>query len=231
MFYPISLFRPRGTFVTLPDFFRLIRKHLALVVLMPVALTALAGAWSYLRLADTYTATATAHVNVEEDNQGISINSSLTAAQMATNDAADLIRSGQLDTKAAALAGMLSISDYSYEVTSSTNSRVIVLSVTGTDAAGAARVADALIDAAATTVPTVISGCTIQAVGSAAVPQEPSGPNRPMYVALGLAAGAALALVAIFVLDLMDARVRSVEDAERLLDIPVLGCVPTERRG
>lgn len=217
--------------MTLPDFFRLIRKHLALAVLLPVALTALAGAWAYLRLADAYTATATAHVNVEQDGQGISINTNLSAAQMATNDVVSLVQSGQLDAQAATLAGVPSIAGYSYTVTSSTSSRVIVLSVTGTDAAGAARVADALIDAAATTVPTVISGCTIQAVGSAAVPQEPSGPNRPMYVALGLAAGVALALVAIFVLDLMDARVRSVEDAERLLDIPVLGCVPTERRG
>lgn len=217
--------------MTLPDFFRLIRRHCALALALTLACGALATAWAYLRLADAYTATVTAHVSMTgADDTATSLNTSLSAAQMATNDVIGLMQSAQLDGRAAQLAGLPSLSGYAYTVTAGGASRVVAVRVTGTDAAGAARVADALVAAAAETIPNVIRGCEVRAMGTAAVPSTPSGPDRPLYVALGLGAGAALAITAILVIDLMDARLRSVADAEELLGMPVLGCVPTEGR-
>ncbi len=57
-------------------------------------------------------------------------------------------------------------------------------------------------------------------------PEHPSGPSRTMYVAVAFLAGLFVAVAIVVLLDMLNTRVRSAEDVEELLGIPVIGRIP-----
>jgi succinoglycan biosynthesis transport protein ExoP len=63
-------------------------------------------------------------------------------------------------------------------------------------------------------------------VDRALVPGGPFRPNLPRNVALGLVIGLFLGAGAVVLLELLDRTLRTPEDAERILNLPVLGVIP-----
>jgi capsular exopolysaccharide synthesis family protein len=68
-------------------------------------------------------------------------------------------------------------------------------------------------------------------VRQAEPPAEPSGPATRRNTALGLLVGLALGLLAAFVRDSLDRRLRGSQDVRRELDLPVLGRLPVSAVG
>ena len=66
----------------------------------------------------------------------------------------------------------------------------------------------------------------VNLVDSARVPDYPAGPNRILYTAVALLAGLFVAIAIIVMLDLLNTKIKSPEDAEELLGLPVLGRMP-----
>ena len=64
-----------------------------------------------------------------------------------------------------------------------------------------------------------LSDASAQIVGRATVPTKPSFPNKTLFAALGAALGLILGAFAVFVAELLDAGVRTVEDVERQLGV------------
>ena len=75
--------------MTLLDLFHLLRKHLKLVILLPLACMLAAGVYSFVMMPNTYSATVSMYVLVQQDNsKSYSLSSDLSASQMVTNDMA-----------------------------------------------------------------------------------------------------------------------------------------------
>ena len=72
---------------------------------------------------------------------------------------------------------------------------------------------------------------SINVIDEAVAPDSPSGPNRPLYVAVAFMAGLFLAVAIVVLMDMLDTRVRSAEDAEELLGVPVVGRIPAMKKG
>lgn len=68
-----------------------------------------------------------------------------------------------------------------------------------------------------------------ETVDQARVPRTPSGPNRPLWMAGGIALGLLVGLGLSVVLYLLSRSIASVTEAKTLLDIPVMGTVQTIR--
>lgn len=66
----------------------------------------------------------------------------------------------------------------------------------------------------------------VNVLTQAAAPLEPSSPNIPLNVALSVFLGGLLAVGTALLLELMDRRVRSVDDVIAALDLPVIGVLP-----
>ena len=66
----------------------------------------------------------------------------------------------------------------------------------------------------------------VNVIDQATVPPDPSGPNRPLYVAVALVAGLFVAILVVMIFDLINTRIRKPEEIEELLDIPVIGRIP-----
>ena len=214
--------------MTLLELMQLLRKHLRLLIVLPVlcALAAAGVCWGVL--ADEYTAVVSMYVLTTTDSTSDGVSSTdLSASQMLTNDVATLIESERVLGDAAEGLSMESLDDYELDVESSTSTRVITLSVTGDSAQAVAIVANEIAEVVNEVAQEVMSVEAVNIIDEASTPTAPSGPNRIMYTAVALLAGIFLAIALIVLMDMANTRVRSAEEAEELLGIPVIGRIPT----
>ncbi len=219
--------------MTLLELLTLLRKHLKLVIMLPIVCMVAMGLASVLMMSDTYTATTDMYVlaSSEGSNSSSALSSDLSASQMLTNDVATLLQSDRVMSDAADQLGLPNLRGYNITVTSESTTRVITLQVTSSDAQGSANVANALADCVSNVAQEVMNVESVNVIDEAPTPEAPSGPNRMLYVAVAAMAGLFAAVAIVVLMDVIDTRVRSAEDVEELLELPVIGRIPQMKGG
>lgn len=213
--------------MTLLELFKLLQKHLALVVALPVVLALATAGVSWGLMQNQYTATVPVYVLSSSTGAQSKIqNSDLTASQLMANDIAELVTSDIVTERTAEELGMSSLSGYDVSVNSSTTTRVIEISVESGDPQAAATVANKMSEVLSSVAQEVMGVESVNVVDRAKAPEAPSGPNRVMYTAVAFLAGLFLAVAIVVVMDMVNTRVRTPEEAEELLGIPVIGRIP-----
>lgn len=136
--------------MTLLELFQLLKKHLKLVITLPVVCAIAMGIVSFVAMDNTYTATTSMYILAKTDDSGQMSYNDLSASQMLSNDIATLLDSDSVKSGAANELGLTDLDDYKVSVSSETTTRVITLSVTGTDAKETAKVAKAIASSVST---------------------------------------------------------------------------------
>lgn len=214
--------------MTLLDLLKLIRKHLKLVIALPIICALAMAAFAWIAMPNKYTASVSMYVLTKaSSDSNTPTNSDLSASQMLTNDVATLIESDRVQNDTAEALQMTSLKGYDIKVASETTTRVLTLSVTGESAQSVAIIANQLAATADSVAQEVMDVRAVNAIDEAAEPKSPSGPPRLMYTAVAFLAGVFLAIAIVVVLDMMNTRVRSAEEAEELLGLPIIGRIPT----
>ena len=206
--------------MTLLELFQLLKKRLKLVIALPVVCAIAMGVVSFTMMDNTYTATTSMYILAKTDG-----------SQTLSNDIATLLDSDSVKSGAAKELGLSSLADYKVSVTSETTTRVISLSVTGASPDGAAAVANAMANSVSTVAQDVDAAQAVNVIDKAKVPTQPSGPNRKLYIAVAALAGLFVAVAIVVLLDMLNTRVRSVDDAVELLGVPVIGRFPVVKGG
>lgn len=111
-------------------------------------------------------------------------------------------------------------------VTIPTDTRVISISVTDTDAQRACDIANTVREVAAEKIKAITKVDDVTTLESATKPSHPSSPNVKKNAVIGALAGVFLAIVGILVAEVLDDRVRRPEDIEETLGMTLLGVVP-----
>lgn len=219
--------------MTLLELLQLLRKRLALVIALPIVCALAMGVYSYFFMPNTYTASTSLYVltKTEASNSGSNMYSDLNASQLLTNDVATLIESDRVMGDTAKALNMQNLAGFDVAITSETTTRVITLSVTGEDADATAVVANKLVESASSVAQEVMDIQSVNVIDKAVAPVNPSGPNRPMYVAVALMTGLFLAVAAVVMADMLNTKVRRVEEVEDLLGLPVIGRMPAMKGG
>lgn len=213
------------------DLLELLRKRIKLVIFLPLLSAVIVGVGS-LYLPDKYTASTTMYVLSRNDDTAETITQSdLSAGQMISSDVSTILQSDRVKYDVAQQLGLGSLGGYSLSVTSSTNTRVITLAVTGVDPELTASVANALVTDTSKVATEVMQIESVNVIDEAIVPSSPSGPNRPRYAAIGLLAGLVAAVGLVVVENMLDTRVHSGKDVEAIVDVPVVGHFPRIERG
>ena len=216
--------------MALLELFQLFKKHLKLVIILPVVCAIVMGIASFAMMDNTYTATTSMYILAKTDGGQMSYND-LSASQMLSNDIATLLDSNSVKSGAAKDLGLSDLDDYKIAVSSETTTRVITLSVTGTDAKETAKVARAMANSVSTVAQNVGAAQSINVVDEAKTPESPSGPKRLLYVAVAFLAGVFIAIAYVVLADILNMRIRGAEEAEELLGIPVVGRIPAMKGG
>lgn len=214
--------------MTLLELLKLMRKHLKLMIVLPIVCALATAAFAWLAMPNKYTASVSMYVLTKSTSEtGAITNSDLSASQMLTNDVATLIESDRVLNDTADALQMSSLRGYDVSVASETTTRVLTLSVTGESAQSVAIIANQLAATADNVAQEVMDVRSVNAINQAVEPTAPSGPPRAMYTAVAFLAGIFLAIAIIVIMDMVNTRVRSAEEAEELLGLPIIGRIPT----
>lgn len=218
------------SFVT---FLRAVKKHLVAIVLTPMFAVALAAAFCYACLSDTYSAQATLYILMSDsytastsssNYSSLSLNFSIS--QQIANDVSDLLMSNRARTLAAESLGVESLSGYSISASCDEESRILTISVEGRSPEGVADSANALADVASELAQEIMNVQSINVIDWAETPVEPNGPNRVAYVSLAGAVGLVAALSVTALGAWLDVRIREAATAQRVSGLSVLGRIP-----
>ena len=203
--------------MTLLELFQLLKKHLKLVIALPVVCAIAMGVVSFTMMDNTYTATTSMYVLAKTDDSGQMSYNDLSASQMLSNDIATLLDSDSVKGGAAKDLGLADLDDYKISVSS--------------DAEKTAEVARAMASSVSTVAQNVGAAQSINVIDKAKTPESPSGPKRTLYVAVAFLAGVFIAIAYVVLADMLNTRIRGVEEAEELLGIPVVGRIPAMKGG
>lgn len=213
--------------MTLLELFKLLQKHLAMVIILPVVLALATAGVSWGLMQNQYTATVSVYVLSSSSSEQNTIqNSDLSASQLIANDIAELANSDIVAERTAEELGMTSLAGYDISVNSSTTTRVIEISVESGEPQAAATVANKIAEVLSSVAQEVMGVESVNIVDEAKTPEAPSGPNRVVYTAVAFLAGLFLAVAIVVVMDMVNTRVRTPEEAEELLGVPVIGRIP-----
>ncbi|MDD5893239.1 MAG: Wzz/FepE/Etk N-terminal domain-containing protein [Coriobacteriaceae bacterium] len=211
--------------MTLLELLHLLRKHLKLVIALPIVFAIACGVVT-LFMPNQYTASTTMYVlSKNADSKSGNAYSDLTAGQLLSNDVASIAKSSEVKSAVANSLGT-SLSPYDVKVDNSTTTRVITLSVTGPDPQTAANIANAYVQNISSTAQSVMDVQGVNVMDAASAPTSPSGPKRPLYIVVALLVGLFLAVAIVVIADMVNTKVRSDEDVEELLGISVVGHFP-----
>ena len=213
--------------MTLLELIKLIRKHLALVVALPIVCAVATAAFAWLALPNQYSSSVSMYVLTKASAEGSLANTDLSVSQQLANDVATLITDERVAEDTASALQMDSLKGSKISVASESTTRIVTLTVTGESAQSVAIIANQLAATTDSVAQEVMDVQAINAINEAKEPAAPSGPPRAMYTAVAFLAGIFLAVAIVVVIDMVNTRVRSAEEAEELLGLPVIGRIPT----
>lgn len=220
--------------MTLLELLQLMRKHLKLVILLPIVCALAMGVYSYAFMANTYTASTSMYVLAKQtsaNSDNAANYSNLNASQMLANDVSTLLKSDRIAADTVKNLHLDSLKGYSTKVTSETTSRVITLSVTGSDPDTSAAIANEMASNVSKVAQQVMDVQSVNVIDQAVSPSSPFGPNRSMYIAVALLAGLFIAIAIVVVSDMLNTKVRNADEVEELLGLPVIGRMPAVKGG
>ena len=203
-----------------------IKKFFIVFVGLLVGTIALLGSIFFIK--PKYTSTTRIYVVSRSSDTSLT-NQDLQAGSYLVNDYKEVITSSEVlssvidQEKLSMSAGELS---KEIAVTIPTDTRVISISVTDTDAQRACDIANSVREVAAEKIKAVTKVDDVTTLESATKPSHPSSPNVKKNAVIGALAGVFLAIVGILVAEVLDDRVRRPEDIEETLGMTLLGVVP-----
>ena len=175
-----------------------------------------------------YTSTTRIYVVSRSSDTSLT-NQDLQAGSYLVNDYKEVITSSEVLSSVIDQEKLsMSTGELSKEiaVTIPTDTRVISISVTDTDAQRACDIANTVREVAAEKIKAVTKVDDVTTLESATKPSHPSSPNVKKNAVIGALAGVFLAIVGILVAEVLDDRVRRPEDIEETLGMTLLGVVP-----
>lgn len=202
------------------------KKFFIIFVGLLVGTIALLGSVFFIK--PKYTSTTRIYVISRSSDTSLT-NQDLQAGSYLVNDYKEVITSSEVlssvidQEKLSMSTGELS---KDIAVTIPTDTRVISIAVTDTDAQRACDIANTVREVAAEKIKAVTKVDDVTTLESATKPSHPSSPNVKKNAAIGALAGVFLAVVGILVAEVLDDRVRRPEDIEEVLGMTLLGVVP-----
>ena len=211
------------------EFLELLRKKWYLLVILPLLFAGATAVYCWCFMANTYTASVTLYVlnqKVTTDSGQQETSPDFSNSKQLANDLAKIAETSTITNSAAEALGMRDLSGFTVDVSSDSNTRVIILKITGKNPDATACVANELADRTAEAAVENMKLDAVNIIERATVPDAPSGPNRPLYTLIALLVGGFAAIALILLLDMLNNSVKSGEEAEELLGLPVLSRMP-----
>lgn len=217
----------------LKDYLQVLRKRWMLITAIVVAASLAAGIVSYVFLTPIYQASTKIIVNKSNDQQGLSqINSD------SINMNIRLIETYKEIIKTPAIMNLVAEQHPEFQLTtgeliskihvsSVNNTQVMTLSVQDPDYKRAAEIVNAVSTVFKEQIPGIMKVDNVSILNQAEINKQPAPvkPNKNLNIAIAFVLSLMVAVGIVFLLEYLDDTVKSEEEAERLLGLPILASV------
>lgn len=217
--------------INIGELFKVLIKNILLVVIVSV-LCAVIGLLSSMFLIDKkYSSEATIYITPKVTEQGtIDYNSIQTNSRM-VNNYMEILKGETILAKVADQVGMESYSEVLDTLTISNpeNTELISVSSETTDPELSQQIVSLVISTFTEDMMDILNLNNVTIINDAKVNENPVSPSVPKYTILGLAFGLVISCGYVFITFLFDKRLRTREEAENFLGVPVLATVPLKK--
>lgn len=214
--------------INLGEVFHLVISKLGVIILSGILLGVLSIIGTMLFITPKYESTTKIMVLNKQDNNTLTSADMQTSTQL-TKDYAELIQSR---TVLEGVIAQLNL-DMTYKemlnkvsVETSSDSRIVSISVTDEDPYTASEIANAVRDMAAEHIQSVMDIEAVNVVDTANIPNEKASPSLAKNGVIGGLLGVIIAMAAVIIIYLTNDTIKVEEDVERYLGLSVLGSIP-----
>ena len=214
--------------IDLGEVFHLVISKLGVIILSGILLGVLSIIGTMLFITPKYESTTKIMVLNKQDNNTLTSADMQTSTQL-TKDYAELIQSR---TVLEGVSAQLNL-DMTYKemlnkvsVETSSDSRIVSISVTDEDPYTASEIANAVRDMAAEHIQSVMDIEAVNVVDTANIPNEKASPSLAKNGVIGGLLGVIIAMAAVIIIYLTNDTIKVEEDVERYLGLSVLGSIP-----
>lgn len=216
---------------TIQELIDIILSHLKLILLITVLSGVLAFSVSQFGLTPYYESSVKLFVNNSRIGQADTTSiSDLNASERLVNTYMEIVKSNTVLQKVSDSSGTgHSVAQLKQMVSTQSvkNTEIFYVTVTSDDPAGAQKLANQIAKDAPAEIMDFVEATSVKVIDYATLPTEPSTPNVKLNTAIGFLLGLILSVLLVLLLDMLDVTIRSEEDLTKLVDIPVLGVIPT----
>ncbi|MCE2378660.1 capsule biosynthesis protein CapA [Staphylococcus haemolyticus] len=210
----------------LSKFLGAIKKNLKLLVLLPIIFMLISLLVTVFLMKPKYEANTQVLVNQKEKNNEYMAQEVQSNLQL-VNTYAEILKSPRIIDDVAKKDSKYSSSQIKsmLDITSQSDSQILTINVKNGSKADAENVANEIAQVFKKDMPKIMSIDNVSVLSKADGTATKVSPNLIQNLAIGLILGLILGMVIIVIKELFDKRIKTEEDVERELDIPVLGSI------
>jgi capsular polysaccharide biosynthesis protein len=219
----------------LRQYWEVLRKRWVIVVVLPLIAAITSGVISFYVIKPVYQASTTLIVGKKAEEAGIAAtqmldNNVLLANQQLAKTYATIAQSRTVEEsviKDLNLPLTVEAFDSMIAITQVKTTEILEIQVTNTNPELATSIANTMFKEFSKAVIEIKKVDSVSIVDRAVLPDKPVKPNKPLNILIAFVVGLMASVGMVFLLEYLDNTVKTSQDVEDILGIPVLGVIPT----
>ncbi|PLR76036.1 capsular biosynthesis protein [Bacillus sp. V3-13] len=216
--------------ISLRELFQTLRKRLNLIVIITIVAITVSAIISYFILTPIYQASTQLLVNQNKDEQALyNMNEVQTNLQLINTYNVIIKSPAILELVKKELDLDMTVGHLNEKITvqSEQNSQVVNVTVEDKDASQAAEIANKVAEVFQDEIVSIMNVDNVSILAKAAVTdnQAPVKPNPLLNIAIAMVVGIMTGVGLAFLLEYLDNTIKTEQDIEKLLELPVLGVI------
>ncbi|CEN21938.1 YveK family protein [Paraclostridium sordellii] len=219
--------------IDLREYFHIIKKRAWMIALITILAMVTSGIISFFVLSPVYEADTTLIVNTEQSKE---TNNMITGDQLNVTQKLTLTY-GQIIKSRTVLDSVIKKLDLNmdYEVLEKKitvspvkDTQIMSVTVQDTNPEEARDIANSIPKIFTKEVKRITKANSVEVIDKAITPEEPVKPSKVMNISIAAVLGFMISMGIVFTLEYMDNKIKSPQDIEKYIDLPILGVVPNE---
>lgn len=214
--------------IDLVEIWQVIKKQFGLLVVIVILCAILAGVISKFFIAPKYTSSSTIFLTPSISESGVVDYTSQNSNEKLVNNVMALLVQDNILSEVAKQTGMESVEDLrnQIKVSNDTNTTLVKVEATTLDPKLSKNIVNSTVNVFIDTMQENLNLKNIEIVDKAKLSYEPSGPNVKKNILMGAAAGFVMDALIVVLKVLTNTKLKSKEEAEKYLKLPVFCELP-----